>query len=180
MSTFSSGFPAIRLRHYPEREELRIEEIKLLELSSLFPMSYFEKRISWRLQFNYSVPRDYRNESAHLWHLEGGVGLSLNAFSEEVLLYGLVLANIEVGNSLRKGLPVGSQAPVRYSRKPTSGLQNSTDRRNHARFGPNRQAKPALCVRIQSVSESRAGVGSPGSCVPHYKRRVKWSRYYGT
>jgi hypothetical protein len=100
-------FPNLTLRYYPKLSDLRVERLGLLSVLSLFPMSPLEKKPSWGLDLAYQSPKDYGCLECHTLRGRAMVGAAGLPLSSNLMIYGLVLANAEVGESLRKGWRLG-------------------------------------------------------------------------
>ncbi len=100
-------FPNITLRYYPKLSDFRIERVGLLSVMSLFPMTRIEKKPSWGVDLAYQSPKDFGCLTCHTVRGRGYVGAAGFPVSSDWMIYGLALANAEIGESLRKGWRLG-------------------------------------------------------------------------
>ncbi len=118
-SRFSQvDFPGADLRYYPSDGRINLEEIRFLEITSLFPFNAFEKRISWRFQFNYASPKDYGCRTCHVLRSEGGIGASTEVLSQNSLVYLLGMVQAELGSSFRLGYRWGPKLQLGWLFNP--------------------------------------------------------------
>jgi hypothetical protein len=113
-------FPNLTLRYYPKLSDVRVERIGLLSVLSLFPMSSLEKKPSWGLDLAYQSPKDYGCLTCHTLRGRAFVGAAGLPLSPHAMIYGLALANAEVGESLRKGWRVGPGAHLAALANPVA------------------------------------------------------------
>ncbi|MBI3544524.1 MAG: hypothetical protein HY075_14730, partial [Deltaproteobacteria bacterium] len=100
-------FPALTLRYLPAEGRLRVEQLDGIAITSLFPMDFLEKRLSWRAALDYYTPRDFGCDGCHLFRFEAGAGATVEVFTPAVSAYVLGLGDIEAGNALHKGFRWG-------------------------------------------------------------------------
>lgn len=108
-SKFSQiDFPGATLRYTDKDQNLYLENFQALAITSLSPLTHLEKSFSWRMMLDYYSPKDLREcNYCHLVRFEGGGGSTLELFTPHAVFYGLILADIEAGSSLRKGFRMG-------------------------------------------------------------------------
>ena len=100
----------LALRWYPERQQLRIHEFKLLDIISLTPRDALFRPISWRFGTALEselVPRDGDLREAYFWRTGGGAGLA-TALGERGIAYGLVELRTEVSSHLQPAWAIGA------------------------------------------------------------------------
>lgn len=93
-------FPGLTLRYTPLNQQLSVENLHFVSITSLFPFSLIEKRISWKMNFDYYSVKDFGCLSCHLLRAEGGIGITLNTFSSRAVIYSFILMDLELGSSL--------------------------------------------------------------------------------
>ena len=97
------SFPEIRLRYYATSAKFNLEEFYGVGVTSLFPMNFLEKRISWKMEIKYHTPKDFGCLDCHAANFQSGIGATVNLFSPRYIFYTLGLINFETAPSLRKG-----------------------------------------------------------------------------
>lgn len=100
-------FPNVTFRYLAERGDFFVENLELLHITSLFPLSFLEKRPSWKFQLDYDSPKDLACDTCHTMHVEAGVGLTFDLYAQRWVVYSLALANFEIGSALRQGYRFG-------------------------------------------------------------------------
>lgn len=111
-------FPGFILRYTDGKQGFNLEELQGLKIVSLFPFNFLEKSVSWKMAADLYTPKDYGCTTCHVGRFNGGGGITLETFSRYAILYGLVLLNFEVGDSLRKGFRFGPQSEVAFLYNP--------------------------------------------------------------
>jgi hypothetical protein len=126
-------FPAVTLRYIPELSKLNIENITAFSLTSLFPLSFLDKKPSWKLTLDYYSPKDFGCIDCHAIRLESGAGTTINLFSPKYIWYTLLTANAEVGSTFQKGYRIGPKLQTAVLFNPIqiykirSGITLNTD-----------------------------------------------------
>lgn len=113
-------FPGATLRFIPKTGVLNVERISGLALTSLYPMTFIEKKPSYRFNFDYYSPKDYGCVTCHLFRGEAGAGAAAELFSPDYIGYILGSMDVEAGDSLRKGFRFGPKATVATILNPVS------------------------------------------------------------
>ncbi len=105
-------FPQVYFRYFPRQKNFQLENLELLHITSLFPLSVFEKRPSWKLQIAYGNARVSDCLFCKSFQLRGGLGASANLLNEQSILYALILARLELGTAFSSGYRVGPEAQI--------------------------------------------------------------------
>jgi hypothetical protein len=105
-------FPWFTLRYVPDDLKFTLDSATIAATTSLFPLTFLEKKPSWRLSLDYYSPKDYGCSYCHLFRGEAGGGATVELFSPDYIVYALVLADIEAGDSLRMGYRWGPKLQV--------------------------------------------------------------------
>ncbi len=105
-------FLDLALRYYPAQQQVRIHELKVLDIVSLAPRDALFRPISWRFGTALTsdlVPRNGDLREAYFWRTGGGAGLttSLGALG---LAYGLLEVRSEVSSHLQPAWALGGGA----------------------------------------------------------------------
>lgn len=100
-------FPNVTFRYYPKLSDFRVERVGLLSVLSLFPITAIEKKPSWGMDLAYQSPKDFGCLTCHTLRGRGYVGAAGLPLTQDLMVYGLALANAEIGQSLRKGWRLG-------------------------------------------------------------------------
>lgn len=95
-------FPGIALRHRNDPSEFEIESVQAITITSLFPMNFLEKRLSWKLAFDYRTVRDFGCADCHVLHFDAGAGATLPVFGERNVAYAMFDLQTEYGTSLAR------------------------------------------------------------------------------
>ena len=85
-------------RYYDEQEgsdRYSLERLDFFRLTSLLPMTSFEKNISWQASLSYYKPKDLSNFNSNAFLFDGSIGNTITPFSEANAIYYLVGAKIE-------------------------------------------------------------------------------------
>jgi hypothetical protein len=103
------------LRWLPERERVRLEEVVVIDVTSIAPRDTFIRPISWRvstgLRTRLLTGSDDDLDPHSVWHTDGGAGLAWEP-RRSVLAFGFVEGAADVGNSLEGDYSLGSGATV--------------------------------------------------------------------
>lgn len=105
-------FMALALRYHATQNELAIEKLDVLSITSLFPISFLERRHSWRIQAAYISPKDLNCQYCHLAHLEGGIGAAVEPGTPKAVLSAMLLGQLEAGSALARGFRWGPKAEL--------------------------------------------------------------------
>ncbi|NBX93885.1 MAG: DUF4105 domain-containing protein [Proteobacteria bacterium] len=100
-------FPNIYFRYYPERQAFQLEKLELLHITSLFPLSFIEKRPSWKVQLGYLRARDLNLDRSGVFRIETGLGASIGFLGERNVLYFLALGYIDGSTHFIRGFRLG-------------------------------------------------------------------------
>lgn len=82
-------------------QELRLEELGFLHSTSLFPITYSDRRASWRVKWGFETERGDLCQNCLIHAVEVAGGLAMGSYSYR--LYGLGLARAEVHHRLPQG-----------------------------------------------------------------------------
>ncbi|MBS1106322.1 MAG: hypothetical protein H6Q91_1824 [Deltaproteobacteria bacterium] len=102
-------FLDLAVRYYPEAQQLRIHEFRLLDIVSLAPRDALFRPISWRFGTaleSQLVPRHGALHEAYFWNTGGGAGLT-TSLGPLGLAYGFVEARGEVSSHLQPAWALG-------------------------------------------------------------------------
>jgi hypothetical protein len=102
-------FLDLAVRYYPEAQQVRIHEFRLLDIVSLAPRDALFRPISWRFGTaleSQLVPRRGEVHEAYFWRTGGGAGLTTSLGSLG-LAYGFVEARGEVSSHLQPAWALG-------------------------------------------------------------------------
>lgn len=106
-----------RLRYNTEPRTLRLDDFALVHVTSLSPLSSFNKRVSWRVKFGARSVRDYTCEDCLAGNALAGAGVATQPFGDTPInLYSLF--EFEVAGS-----PDFDRGPVRFGAGPMIGLR---------------------------------------------------------
>jgi hypothetical protein len=105
-------FMALALRYHAIQNTLSVEHLDLLSITSLFPISFLERRLSWRVQAAYVSPKDLDCQYCHLAHLEGGIGAAVEPGTSKAVLSAMLLGQLEAGGALARGFRWGPKAEL--------------------------------------------------------------------
>ncbi|MFM8315219.1 MAG: hypothetical protein ACKOA8_13115, partial [Deltaproteobacteria bacterium] len=96
-------FPGFTIRFYNQSEQLRFENIHFLSLTSLSPLKPLEKHLSWSFHFERLSPKDLVCDHCQVFHFDGGVGGTLGVGDRNGVIYSLLMPQLELGSSLKRG-----------------------------------------------------------------------------
>ena len=96
-------FPSATLRWYPDDKHLRLEQLSLVGMTSLFPLTRLEKRPSWRLKADIRSPKDFGCATCHAGHLDVGGGATVALGTPRWLAYSLVSLYTEATYDFPRG-----------------------------------------------------------------------------
>ncbi len=105
-------FPGATVRFLPKSGVWNIEQVQGLALTSLFPMTFLERRPSWKFNLDYYSPKDLPCTTCQLGRVQAGAGATAEIFSPNYIVYALGLLDFEVGSAVRKGFRWGPQLQV--------------------------------------------------------------------
>ena len=126
-------FPGATLRFLPQSGTrpgvINVEQVQGLALASLFPMTFLERRPSWRFNLDYYSPKDLTCTTCHLGRAEVGAGATLELFSPDYIAYALGVLDFEVGSAVRMGYRWGPkiQAALLLNPHPRYKMQLACD-----------------------------------------------------
>jgi len=119
------NFLDLGLRADPEQGELRIDDLRILNIVSLSPRSALFKPVSFQLDTGLrrrpssAVFVDTPNNLG--FYFQGGPGLAWG--SDELLAYVFGLGSIDAGSALQPGYALGAGGSVGVLARPVSGVQ---------------------------------------------------------
>ena len=104
----------VRLKWF-EGNNLRLESLSLFNVSSLTPLSPWQKPVSWMFDFSFDRTQLSDDNSARNFISKGGVGFSLK--KENIMPFVLLMGEWNLSSSYNKGysLLLGLQAGLKYS-----------------------------------------------------------------
>lgn len=102
------NFPWISIRFYsnwPQGEAdspglIWLERLQFFGMTSLVPIQFIEKKLSWQFQADYYSPKDFGCWNCHAVRFLGGPGVTVECFTPKVVAYFFNLFNLEYGTSL--------------------------------------------------------------------------------
>ncbi len=101
------NFPNITFRYYHKPRKFILEQLQFFGLMSLTPLTFYEKRMSWKVGLEIRNPKDLTCADCEVFHGEMGWGGSVNLFSDFGIIYALAGGYTEVGPSLKRYFRVG-------------------------------------------------------------------------
>lgn len=90
-------FMNIRVRYQPEEKRVFLKDVDFLRMESFFPLSEFEKEISWRVAISLLTPEDLKCFPCREAVIEGALGGAIQPMNKNSLFY--VLIPLYVGGS---------------------------------------------------------------------------------
>ncbi|NBX81909.1 DUF4105 domain-containing protein [bacterium] len=117
-------FPQVYFRYYPQNGKLLLDNLELLHITSLFPLSFVESRASWKLQIAYANSREFSCWDCKSAQLRGGMGATLNLFDPRTVVYGLLLAHAEAGSALSRNVRLGPELQVAVITNPWESFKS--------------------------------------------------------
>lgn len=102
-------FPQVYFRYFPVSHSLQLDSLELLHITSLFPLSFIEKRASWKLQVAYSNPRQQSCLDCKSFLVRGGPGATVEFGNGKHVFYGLLLGHFEAASLYSRGLRLGPE-----------------------------------------------------------------------
>jgi len=96
-------FPGVTLRYYQRSDQIRLENIHLLSVTSLSPLKPLEKHPSWAFHLERLSPKDLLCDHCQAFHLDLGGGGSLEIGSQRGVFYSLAFLQGEVANHFGAG-----------------------------------------------------------------------------
>jgi hypothetical protein len=91
-------FPGITFRYYSDISSFNVENITAFSITSLFPWTFLDKKLSWKIQLDYYSPKDFGDLTSHALRFEGGGGITFHVFSPQTVFYILALGDVEAGS----------------------------------------------------------------------------------
>ena len=76
-------------------ENYYLQSLRFIEIQSLYPITFFEKRKSWRFKLEYNKPYFASCEACYQWNMDAALGLSFPTFNETTLLYSFIGADAD-------------------------------------------------------------------------------------
>jgi hypothetical protein len=107
------NFTDLALRHYAETDEVRVEQLRVIDIVSLSPRDEFFKPISWKFNIGLDSERLTKRDKISVFRLQGGAGLAVRPWTD-ALLYGMVEGTLDVSGGL--------DGNVAFSVGPSLGL----------------------------------------------------------
>lgn len=99
-SSFSEiEFPWVEMQVH--RGQVRLQELGLVNTTSLFPLTFVDRRLSWRMKFALETERGRECQDCLLQTFETATGLALG--SDTYRLYSLLLGRAEANSRLKNG-----------------------------------------------------------------------------
>ncbi|MCB0422438.1 MAG: DUF4105 domain-containing protein [Bdellovibrionales bacterium] len=115
-------FPNGRVR--VDRKEVQVDHLEFVSVTSLFPLSFVEKRFSWKFLFDYYRPKDFQTVQNSL-RLITGSGGTLSFFDGKQLMYLMVLARMESFYQFYRGYRLGPQVEMGILWNPWKEFKSS-------------------------------------------------------
>lgn len=100
-------FPEFHFRIIPAEKVYDFERIGLVSATSLFPMSFLEKRFSWKLSIQMYRPSDFGVRNTLVGQLLGAGGASFELLPKSLIGYVMASGRGEIGDALAKGYRLG-------------------------------------------------------------------------
>lgn len=100
-------FLVTRLSYAVSEKKLRVDDFRLLDLTSLHPFEAVDPKISWRFGTGVGRMKDLACDTCLAFNAEAGPGLATSVFGGRALFYSLALVNFEAGHALPKGSRLG-------------------------------------------------------------------------
>jgi hypothetical protein len=100
-------FPWMEIQYDGLSQQLRLEQFGGLAVTSLYPWSLLDQRISWRFQGDLFTARDYGCATCRHVRLEGGIGAAANMGLGDSLLYAFTQVRTEFYHRLERGYRAG-------------------------------------------------------------------------
>lgn len=94
-----------------DKEKVEAEKVEFVSVTSLFPLTFVEKRFSWKFLWDYYRPRDFATQQNSL-RLMTGSGGTLSFLDGQALVYGLTLIRMESFYQFYRGYRLGPQVEV--------------------------------------------------------------------
>lgn len=95
-----------QVRYLESSKKWAFENLRFLQVKSLFPRNTVQKDISWGFDFNYLTPHDLDCESCQVMHVEGSAGQAWSWDSD--LVFGIFVSGYaDAGHILDKGYRLG-------------------------------------------------------------------------
>ena len=109
------NFLDIRARYYPNHDDLRLQQLKIIEGSSLSPSNPITEQTAW--SFSSGLSQTYlRDYNEHLlFYLDGGAGKSFRV-EESGMMYCLIKGSLLFGSGLNKNVDIGPEVEIGLSR----------------------------------------------------------------
>ncbi|MBI3558218.1 MAG: DUF4105 domain-containing protein [Deltaproteobacteria bacterium] len=149
-------FPGATLRFLPGNGVWNIEQVQGLGITSLFPMTFLEKGLSWKFNLDYYSPKDLDCTTCHLGRAQAGLGATVELFTPDAIAYALAVLDFEAGGAVRKGFRWGPQlqAALLMIPHPDYKLQLAANLASDL-LQPDRRKFHALLEWNQSLALSR-------------------------
>lgn len=81
-------FPTVNIKYRAQTKEFRIEELTLLSITSLEPMTALDRRPSWKLDLRWTTERGVLcPNDCRMWEGQVGIGASTTFFSDRNIAY---------------------------------------------------------------------------------------------
>jgi len=117
-------FPQFYFRYYTQDGKLLLDNLELLHITSLFPLSFVESRASWKLQVAFGNSREFSCWNCNSALVRGGMGATINLFDPRTVAYGLILAYAEAGSALSRNYRVGPELQVAVITNPWESFKS--------------------------------------------------------
>lgn len=100
-------FGGIRVRHRERDGETRLENLDLINITSISPRDELLKPLSWKVAFGFGRQRLAPGVEPLVFHLRGGAGYAAQA-AHDVLWYGMIEAALDVHDRLESSYALGA------------------------------------------------------------------------
>ena len=122
--TLSISFLPLRLRYYLERQQLELEELSLISITSLVPIDVFDRSISWHARAGGARIHDAGCDECFAGIVEAGGGVAASAFAQGVLLFANLNTAVMGLGPIEGGI---AELPLRVGVGPKAGLRLRLD-----------------------------------------------------
>ncbi|MGE3260692.1 MAG: DUF4105 domain-containing protein [Bacteriovoracia bacterium] len=106
------------LAYLPERKKIRFEELRLFEVTSLFPWDNYDRKLSWKISARAEEIKKVPCDNCHRGVFEGGAGISFYGFGAKDLWYSLLTARSAYSSRVQWDLGLGSESGLLFRFSP--------------------------------------------------------------
>ena len=116
------NFLDIGLQHFEGSNRLRLNDLTVVDIFSLFPRDRFFQPISWKISTGYTHVGAPGAERIGLYRTQGGAGMAWS-LGDKTQLYGFADATADISGALDKRYAFGGGASVGIYAKPVEAWQ---------------------------------------------------------